>query len=197
MLQVILWTLLICCRIDGTFLSWSVDIRKHLLSLYPLPDGVTSIPAEVLLPPKLLLELRENIPEPPPQISAGRQDRQANQIHPPAVLPPPAAETSDTTGQAPKVQLELEKRNPSKQTVNQTEMERTPSQSIYDFPLPVEEEPVICNQLRENFDGEPHDDPDSTFPPAKSVDIPNSFEVLLTENKRMTPANHWQGKSVV
>lgn len=71
-------------------------------------------------------------------------------------------------------------------------MERTPSQSIYDFPLPLEEEPVVCNQLREKFDGEPHDDPDSTFPPFKAIDIPNQFQVVLLENKRMTPRNHWQ-----
>lgn len=43
--------------IDGTFLSWSVDFRKRLLSSYPLPDGLDPIPPDVLLPPKFALQL--------------------------------------------------------------------------------------------------------------------------------------------
>jgi sulfite reductase alpha subunit-like flavoprotein len=87
----------------------------------------------------------------------------------------------------------LEKLNTSKNPANQSEMENTPSRLIYDFPLPdVENEPVECPQLRENLDGEPHDGPDSTFPPGTFVPMPNSFEVVLVENKRMTPPNHWQ-----
>jgi len=104
--------------------------------LYPLPDGVTPIPAEVLLPPKLMLELRENTPDPPPpQIPAASQNHPANQIHPPTALPPHAAETPNNTGQAPKVPLELENQSTSKQSANQNEMENTPSQSIYDLPF--------------------------------------------------------------
>ncbi|TVY57075.1 NADPH-dependent diflavin oxidoreductase [Lachnellula suecica] len=53
--------------IDGSFLPWSVDMRKHLLSLYPLPNGVTPIPPEVLLPPKFTLELAEDVREHTPQ----------------------------------------------------------------------------------------------------------------------------------
>ncbi len=44
-------------RIDGTFLSWSFDLRTNLLSLFPLPEGVEPIPPEVLLPPKFRLEI--------------------------------------------------------------------------------------------------------------------------------------------
>ncbi|TVY87391.1 NADPH-dependent diflavin oxidoreductase, partial [Lachnellula willkommii] len=178
--------------IDGTFLSWSVDIRKHLLSLYPLPDGVTPIPQEVLLPPKLILELQENLPD-PLQVSTSNQIYQADQIHHPAVSPQPAIEIlNNSPGQTPKVQSEPETPDTSKQSANRNTMERSPSQSIYDFPLPLEEEPAVCNQLRENFDGEPHDDPDSTFPPSKSVQMLDQFEVILLENKRMTPKDHWQ-----
>ncbi|CAG8984112.1 hypothetical protein HYALB_00006213 [Hymenoscyphus albidus] len=45
--------------IDGTYLSWSADFGKRLLSLYPLPDGVEPIPPHVLLPPKYILQLVE------------------------------------------------------------------------------------------------------------------------------------------
>jgi len=44
-------------RIDGTFLSWSFDLRKTLLLSYPLSEGVEPIPPEVLLPPKFELEI--------------------------------------------------------------------------------------------------------------------------------------------
>ncbi|TVY14024.1 NADPH-dependent diflavin oxidoreductase 1 [Lachnellula arida] len=157
-----------------------------------IKDGVTPIPQEVLLPPKLILELQENLPD-PPQVSTSNQIYQADQIHHPAVSPQPAIEIlNNSPGQTPKVQSELETPDTSKQSANRNKMERSPSQSIYDFPLPLEEEPAVCNQLRENFDGEPHDDPDSTFPPSKSVQMLDQFEVILLENKRMTPKDHWQ-----
>lgn len=47
-------------RIDGTFLSWSFDLRTNLLSSFPLPEGVEPIPPEVLLPPKFRLEISDN-----------------------------------------------------------------------------------------------------------------------------------------
>ncbi|KAI6247973.1 NADPH-dependent diflavin oxidoreductase 1 [Erysiphe necator] len=37
---------------DGTFLSWSHELREHLLILFGLPIGFSPIPLEVLLPPK-------------------------------------------------------------------------------------------------------------------------------------------------
>ncbi|KAK8051242.1 flavodoxin [Apiospora rasikravindrae] len=42
--------------IDGTYLPWSLGLRKHLLSTYPLPEGLSPIPADVHLPPKITLE---------------------------------------------------------------------------------------------------------------------------------------------
>jgi len=38
--------------IEGSFLPWSADLARNLLSLYPLPEGTTPIPEDVLLPPK-------------------------------------------------------------------------------------------------------------------------------------------------
>ncbi|KAI9842336.1 MAG: NAPDH-dependent diflavin reductase [Sclerophora amabilis] len=43
--------------IDGSFLPWLVDFRKHLLDILPLPPGLLPIPEDVLLPPKWMLEL--------------------------------------------------------------------------------------------------------------------------------------------
>lgn len=64
---------------------------------------------------------------------------------------------------------------------------------IHDYDLPVvDEDPVICSQLKEDFDGEPHEAPETPFPPPKYVDMRGSFPIFLMENKRMTPINHWQ-----
>lgn len=47
-------------RLEGTFLPWAVDLRKHLLARYPLPSGVHPIPDDVQLPPKWILEETED-----------------------------------------------------------------------------------------------------------------------------------------
>ncbi|KAH8802709.1 hypothetical protein F5884DRAFT_480027 [Xylogone sp. PMI_703] len=52
--------------IDGTFINWAADFSKHLLSLYPLPDGLFPIPSDTLLPPKYLLELSSSEQTPNP-----------------------------------------------------------------------------------------------------------------------------------
>ncbi|KAI0022768.1 riboflavin synthase domain-like protein [Xylariomycetidae sp. FL0641] len=41
--------------IDGTFLPWSISLRSHLQSEYPLPEGISPIPDDVQLPPKFTL----------------------------------------------------------------------------------------------------------------------------------------------
>ncbi|KAG9244536.1 putative NADPH-dependent FMN/FAD containing oxidoreductase [Calycina marina] len=50
--------------IEGTFLPWSADLGRHLLTSYPLPEGVSPIPDDVLLPPKHhLVVAKENTVE--------------------------------------------------------------------------------------------------------------------------------------
>lgn len=46
--------------VDGTFLSWYIDLRKKLLELYPIPDGLERIPDGILLPPKYWLEFKDD-----------------------------------------------------------------------------------------------------------------------------------------
>ncbi|CAG8407036.1 unnamed protein product [Penicillium salamii] len=45
--------------LEGTFLPWMTDFRKHLLDRHPLPDGQHPIPDDEQLPPKWMLQLRE------------------------------------------------------------------------------------------------------------------------------------------
>jgi sulfite reductase alpha subunit-like flavoprotein len=63
----------------------------------------------------------------------------------------------------------------------------------YDLNLPeLDDDPVVCSQLKEHFDGEPHTTTHSAFRPGKLIIPPDSFDVGLVENKRMTPLDHWQ-----
>jgi sulfite reductase alpha subunit-like flavoprotein len=48
--------------VDGTFIPWSLKLRERLLQDFPLPDGITQIPEEVLLRPKWELEFIDSHP---------------------------------------------------------------------------------------------------------------------------------------
>ncbi|PYH98996.1 hypothetical protein BO71DRAFT_446863 [Aspergillus ellipticus CBS 707.79] len=45
--------------LEGTFIPWLTDLRKHLLETYPLPTGQEPIPDDVQLPPKWVLTSRD------------------------------------------------------------------------------------------------------------------------------------------
>ncbi|PWY70273.1 hypothetical protein BO70DRAFT_389949 [Aspergillus heteromorphus CBS 117.55] len=45
--------------LEGTFIPWLTDLRKHLLETYPLPPGQEPIPDDVQLPPKWVLTLQD------------------------------------------------------------------------------------------------------------------------------------------
>ncbi|KAJ5737493.1 uncharacterized protein N7483_002618 [Penicillium malachiteum] len=45
--------------LEGTFLPWIADFRKHLLDRHPLPAGQHPIPENIQLPPKWILQLKE------------------------------------------------------------------------------------------------------------------------------------------
>lgn len=57
---------------------------------------------------------------------------------------------------------------------------------------PVEPEPpTTCEQVKEDLPGvEEHYD--NTFPPEDALPIPDPTEVMLVQNKRLTPHTHWQ-----
>ncbi|CAI7593552.1 unnamed protein product [Penicillium crustosum] len=60
--------------LEGTFLPWMTDFRKHLLDRHPLPDGQHPIPDDVQLPPKWELQLTgENDSVPIPQAAVANE----------------------------------------------------------------------------------------------------------------------------
>ncbi|KAL2003966.1 hypothetical protein VTN02DRAFT_1262 [Thermoascus thermophilus] len=69
--------------LEGTFLPWSETLRKRLLDKYPLPPGQQPIPDDVQLPPKWVLEERDDPTVPPEPEPVGREaghfDKDADQ----------------------------------------------------------------------------------------------------------------------
>lgn len=47
--------------VDGTFLPWSVDLGKHILSQHPLPEGLEPLPSDMPLPPKFELIINDTM----------------------------------------------------------------------------------------------------------------------------------------
>ncbi len=152
-------------RIDGTFLSWSIDFGKHLLSLYPLPEGLTPIPPDVLLPPKLTLEI---LPDPDPSNStSGDIEKPSNMgLHQREGFVPPASTKVNTTSGEPRAMM------------------------LYTPPVDPEP-PTPCEQVKDHLPGvDVHFD--SKLPPPDRLDIPDPTEVRLVGNRRLTPDTHWQ-----
>ncbi|KAJ5304059.1 uncharacterized protein N7443_003719 [Penicillium atrosanguineum] len=60
--------------LEGTFIPWMTDFRKHLLDIHPLLPGQHPIPDDVQLPPKWILQLKDGetfVPRPKPESSTG------------------------------------------------------------------------------------------------------------------------------
>lgn len=52
-------------RLEGIFIPWMTDFRKHLLDRHPLPPGQQPIPEDVQLPPKWILQSKGEYNIPP------------------------------------------------------------------------------------------------------------------------------------
>ncbi|KAJ5523517.1 hypothetical protein N7513_013061 [Penicillium frequentans] len=64
--------------LEGTFLPWIADFRKNLLDRHPLPPGQHPIPDDEQLPPKWILQLKEEATSVP--VSQPRHTDQTAQI---------------------------------------------------------------------------------------------------------------------
>ncbi|KAE9370840.1 riboflavin synthase domain-like protein [Stipitochalara longipes BDJ] len=157
--------------IDGTFLSWSVDLGKHLLSSYPLPEGVTPIPPEVPLPPKITLEVLES-----------------------------SAATSPRTIKKPFSKLSLEQQTeiapqPGSFSLKGLEQQVEIAVSKMRYEPPVEpDSPTPCEQVKEHLPSLelPRAPGDHELPPPDQLPFPDPTEVQLISNRRLTPESHWQ-----
>ncbi|CZR65692.1 related to NADPH-ferrihemoprotein reductase and mammalian nitric-oxide synthases [Phialocephala subalpina] len=171
--------------IDGTFLAWSADFQKHLLSSYPLPEGVIPIPSHVLLPPNFLLGLREDSTP-----TSNFQDSTSISISKESNhVAPSQPQDHGTNANRP-----LPLKGPIEQTTS------TPALSASDPKMKYEPEeepaaPVVpaCPMLKEPHNEEPESIASPLYlPSAKTLQIPNGVPARLVDNKRVTPENHWQ-----
>ncbi|KAJ6444343.1 sulfite reductase flavoprotein alpha-component [Purpureocillium lavendulum] len=81
--------------VDGSFVRWADDLRKHLLEQYPLHHGLQPIPEEINLPPRWSLEpaLRkiaaESISTPPDRLPNGNAEPAVSNTPPLNLVPVP------------------------------------------------------------------------------------------------------------
>jgi sulfite reductase alpha subunit-like flavoprotein len=156
--------------IDGTFLSWSLDLRKRLLSTFPLPSGVTPIPQDVLLPPKYTLEILQGRTE----LLKSTVITQGSSPSPSSIQPCESPSAHPRSDESSTLAVLSHRRT-------DLNMAYQPPDSNMDF----------CPQLKEEItDHEPIHD--SSLPPVDELPIEGGFRVKLLKNQRVTPESHWQ-----
>ncbi|KAK6853409.1 hypothetical protein PG995_010221 [Apiospora arundinis] len=153
--------------IDGTYLPWSMSLRKHLLTECPLPDGISPIPADIHLPPKITLELAtmENL------------DRKAAQF----------SHVDNPDGEEQEYELMAERARPGwggHQARLANHLDADDTTQVLDRPNVLKDYPSKYS-LEEDLQL-------SKAPPQCILPVPESWLATVMSNKRVTPEDHWQ-----
>ncbi|KAI1470638.1 riboflavin synthase domain-like protein [Daldinia caldariorum] len=199
--------------IDGTFLSWSLSLRSHLLKEYPLPDGLSPIPVDVQLPPKFILEpapTMDTSDEPMPDFDRHQVEDsngadsaapfvkspnvyQHHKLHM-QVLDSKAALFSHINTPDPE-RLEHDLRTERMSVNSDTYPARLSEQTarliqggidILDRPNVLRDHPT--KYLLEDQSSSK----DDALPPSDLLPIPGGWPAHVRENYRVTPTSHWQ-----
>ncbi|RDL31469.1 NADPH-dependent diflavin oxidoreductase 1 [Venustampulla echinocandica] len=187
--------------IDGTFLSWKADFHKHLLSLYPLPEGVEPIPPEVLLPPKYTLQLVEGSPD-FDSLALVESDQETGKSTTAAMAAKSTQELGISVGQVGELAASSTSISPSIHNENLSDSTANPEITLNMANVPPVEFSMQADlageakpppPLKEEIprDLEPSD-ANSQLPDDYVLPIPDSFLAKLVGNKRITPESHWQ-----
>ncbi|APA08804.1 hypothetical protein SS1G_02596 [Sclerotinia sclerotiorum 1980 UF-70] len=162
--------------VDGTFLSWYIDLRKKLLELYPLPDGLEPIPDDVLLPPKYWLELKNESTTLTEKLNS-----------------PP-----DNSGETDQTDLDsLNSKIDGKSQKTSISEDGTMS-NISGFGLGLRfdhgyDEPKPSNRLTGPYKHDELESVDRVLPESGNfTDVHNGVHAIIHKNKRITPLSHWQ-----
>ncbi|PQE06217.1 hypothetical protein CJF30_00005198 [Rutstroemia sp. NJR-2017a BBW] len=170
--------------IDGTFLSWSADFRKTLLSTYPLPDGLSPIPDDILLPPKYSLQINEGYsesienPHSPsnidvsiePEVNGEREEDKPN-----------GNLNSDLNSHQVESSTEpLQERSADEKDIMATMV----TEPAWQGPKPLQQLKDDCN--------DPPNSIDNDFPKSVHLDFDESIVAKVVGNERVTPTDHWQ-----
>ncbi|KAK8106208.1 NADPH-dependent FMN/FAD containing oxidoreductase [Apiospora kogelbergensis] len=153
--------------IDGAYLPWSLSLRKHLLTEYPLPDGLSPIPADVHLPPKITLELAT---------MKGLDTKAAQFSH-----------VDCPDGEMQESELMAQRAHPSFRAFqarlsNNTDIQATTQ--VLDRPNILKDHPSKYS-LEEDMQI-------SKAAPQDLLPIPDSWTATVISNERVTPEDHWQ-----
>ncbi|KAK8028902.1 flavodoxin [Apiospora marii] len=153
--------------IDGTYLPWSLSLRKHLLSQYPLPEGLEPISADVHLSPKITLELTAEMEES-------------------LELDSKAAQFSHVDQPGDEYEHVVQRAHPDWQGYHVRLSENTDvgDTEILDRPNVLKDQPSKYS-LEDEVQL-------SKAPPADLLPIPESWVATVTGNQRVTPQEHWQ-----
>lgn len=151
-----------------------------------MPEGVTPVPLEVLLPPKVLLGLRKD----PAQLEKHSDSKDAkasiskelNQVTPPTSQGRNSNANQDLSQHITEA-LGSELGHPS----GESKMQYKPPE---DEQSKAPEVPA-CLMLKDKLDEEP-ESVGAKLPSDKMLPIPDRVCASLLENKRVTPNTHWQ-----
>ncbi|KAI1857719.1 hypothetical protein JX265_011134 [Neoarthrinium moseri] len=169
--------------IDGAFLPWSISLRSHLLSEFPLPEGLEPIPSDIQLPPKVLLEL-DSIME-----KMGEDTKDKGE----PILDSKAAWFShvDAVDAAAHEQILREDRLSPTSQIPFARLSDRAAASIFrgidylDRLNTLKDDPV-------KYSLEESKSCVTQLPPEDLLPIPHSWTATVESNDRVTPENHWQ-----
>ncbi|KAI1210972.1 riboflavin synthase domain-like protein [Annulohypoxylon truncatum] len=201
--------------IDGTFLSWSLSLRSHLLKEYPLPEGLSPIPPEVQLPPKFTLELVSNMDtsdEPMPDRDTQEAKSPSNAgVDADAAL---ATTTLPSGNPSPVYQEKALDRTAALFSHADTPNPKALEQALRAERMSINSNTYVArlsentakvirggidtldkpNVLRDHPSKYSVEDLSTkeALPPADLLPIPRAWPAVLIENRRVTPTSHWQ-----
>ncbi|KAI9640040.1 NAPDH-dependent diflavin reductase [Ciborinia camelliae] len=199
--------------VDGTFLSWYIDLRKKLLESYPLPDGLDQIPDGVLLPPKYWLELKnesspvtDELNSPPKNNEEGQIDQTAfkslkNKI-------PPTDDLNTLNLPTTSFNHQDQDQDQGNLTIGQVDDQSQHQQSSISNKARASSS-TTTTTMKDNsglgygYEGSTHRLTDSSNDEPESIDeklpqtapfpdLKGAIDVHVTDNRRVTPIDHWQ-----
>ncbi|KAI2620110.1 riboflavin synthase domain-like protein [Hypoxylon sp. NC1633] len=200
--------------IDGTFLSWSLSLRSHLLREYPLPKGLSPISSDVQLPPKFTIELVPNMDSTDvsmpdlnassdetsastspvgasPSVNDANQNPQRPDQEP--ILDRTAALFSHVDTPHPEVleqALRAARMSIHSNTYSARLSENTARQILGG--VDILDRPNVLRDHPAKYSLEEATGHKDTLPPPDLLPVPGAWAAKVRENYRLTPKSHWQ-----
>ncbi|OHW94101.1 sulfite reductase flavoprotein alpha-component [Colletotrichum incanum] len=154
--------------VDERYMPWAADLRKKLLDLYPLPEGLAPIPDDALLPPRYTVALASNLDAP-----QSRDQDQSTGGYTNGHAVGSAAQDSQPNG-----------------TDTTTAVEKLIQKTTS---ITITEDHPLTNEA-----GTPSQEPpEAEQPSATLLPIPGGQDASLELNERVTPETHFQDVRLV